>query len=82
MTRFSYARGVPWPPGWGVVRLKDHFEQRKIGAVYGSMRSRVPLRTPSGSQYVESALESDLLEQLNFTSGVYDLLKYSPKEAM
>lgn len=54
--------------------LSEHFRQRKIEATFSSFRSMVPLTTPSGPQHVESALESELLEQLAFAPGVYDLL--------
>lgn len=50
------------------------FAQRKIKATYGSFRSRTPLRTPSGPQFTESALESELLDQLHFTPSVTDLV--------
>lgn len=54
--------------------LREHFEQRKIEATFGSFRSMVPLSTPSGPQHVESELEAELLEQLAFAPGVYDLI--------
>ncbi len=62
------------PPRYGLFRLADHMEQRPIGATHGSIRSRIPLRTPSGGQNVESELEAELLEQLSFAPGIYDLL--------
>lgn len=54
--------------------LKEHFHQRPIEATFSSFRSMVPLRTPSGPQQVESELEAELLEQLAFAPGTYDLL--------
>lgn len=54
--------------------LSEHFEQRKIEATFSSFRSMVPLSTPSGPQHVESELEAELLEQLAFAPGVYDLI--------
>lgn len=54
--------------------LKEHFRQRPIEATFSSFRSMVPLRTPSGPQHVESELEAELLEQLAFAPGTYDLL--------
>lgn len=58
----------------GLMVLREHFEQRKVEATFSSFRSMVPLTTPSGPQYVESELEAELLEQLAFSPGVYDLL--------
>lgn len=58
----------------GLMSLKDHFEQRKVGATPSSFRSLIPLLTPSGPQWTESELESELLEQLAFSPGVYDLM--------
>lgn len=58
----------------GLMVLRDHFEQRPIEATFSSFRSMVPLSTPSGPQQVESELEAELLEQLAFAPGVYDLL--------
>lgn len=58
----------------GLMVLKEHFQQRPIDATFSSFRSMVPLRTPSGAQYVESELEAELLEQLAFAPGTYDLL--------
>lgn len=54
--------------------LREHFQQRKVEATFGSFRSLVPLKTPSGPQETESELESELLDQLAFAPGVYDLL--------
>lgn len=54
--------------------LREHFEQRIVQATYGSFRSIVPLRTPSGPQYTESELETELLEQLAFAPFVFDLI--------
>lgn len=54
--------------------LREHFRQRPIEATFSSFRSMVPLSTPSGPQNVESELEAELLEQLAFAPGVYDLL--------
>ncbi len=65
---------LPLPPKHGSLTLRDHFEQRKIGPTYGSIRSRLPLRTPSGPQFVESALESELVEQLAFADGIHDIM--------
>ncbi len=62
------------PPRHGLFRLADHYEQRKIGATHGSIRSRIPLRTPSGAQTVESELEAMLVQQLQFSTYVYDLI--------
>lgn len=58
----------------GLMCLKDHFEQRKVRATPSSFRSLIPLLTPSGPQWTESELESELLEQLAFTPGIYDLM--------
>ena len=58
----------------GLMVLKEHFQQRPIEATFSSFRSMVPLRTPSGPQQVESELEAELLEQLAFAPGTYDLL--------
>lgn len=58
----------------GLMCLKEHFEQRKVGATPSSFRSLIPLLTPSGPQWTESELESELLEQLAFSPGVYDLM--------
>jgi hypothetical protein len=65
--RISYCK-------FGLMCLKDHFEQRKVGARPSSSRSLIPLITPSGPQWAESKLESELLEQLAFTPGIYDLM--------
>lgn len=58
----------------GLMVLNEHFKQRPIEATFSSFRSMVPLLTPSGAQHVESELEAELLEQLAFAPGVYDLL--------
>lgn len=58
----------------GLMVLKEHFQQRPVEATFSSFRSMVPLRTPSGPQHVESELEAELLEQLAFAPGTYDLL--------
>lgn len=58
----------------GLMVLREHFQQRQIEATFSSFRSMVPLSTPSGAQQVESELEAELLEQLAFAPGVYDLL--------
>lgn len=58
----------------GLMVLREHFQQRKIEATFGSFRSLVPLNTPSGPQETESELESELLDQLAFAPGVFDLL--------
>lgn len=58
----------------GLMVLREHFEQRSVDATYGSFRSLVPLRTPSGSQWTESELETELLEQLAFAPFVFDLI--------
>jgi hypothetical protein len=58
----------------GLMVLREHFDQRPIEATFSSFRSMVPLATPSGSQQVESELEAELLEQLAFAPGVYDLI--------
>jgi hypothetical protein len=50
------------------------FEQRTIGPTYGSVSSRLPLRTPSGAQYTESKLETDIVIQLVFSMRVRDLI--------
>lgn len=54
--------------------LASLFTQRVIGSTTGSMRSRVPLRTPSGAQSVESALEKELLLQIDFSQHVVDVI--------
>ncbi|WP_296706765.1 TnsA endonuclease N-terminal domain-containing protein [Rhodoblastus sp.] len=56
------------------MRLISLFEQRPIGKTYGSIRSRIPLRTPSGPQLTESELETELVEQLNFSTRVIDII--------
>lgn len=58
----------------GLMVLREHFEQRIVEATYGSFRSLVPLRTPSGPQWTESELETELLEQLAFAPFVFDLI--------
>lgn len=58
----------------GLLTLREHFEQRAVEATYGSFRSYVPLLTPSGSQWTESELETELLEQLAFAPFVFDLI--------
>lgn len=58
----------------GLMVLREHFEQRTVDATYGSFRSRVPLRTPSGPQWTESELEAELLDQLAFAPFVFDLI--------
>lgn len=58
----------------GLMVLREHFEQRTVEATYGSFRSLVPLRTPSGPQWTESELETELLEQLAFAPFVFDLI--------
>lgn len=57
-----------------LMLLRDKFRQRKIEETFGSFRSAVPLRLPSGPQHVESELEAELLEQFAFSHAVYDLL--------
>jgi hypothetical protein len=54
--------------------LAAKFEQRKIGLTYGSIRTHVRLRTPSGWQWTESILEFELVEQLAFSPEVADLI--------
>jgi hypothetical protein len=56
------------------MELREHFEQRLVEPTYGSFRSLVPLRSPSGPQWTESELETELLEQLSFAPFVYDLI--------
>lgn len=58
----------------GLMVLSEQFNQRRVEATFSSFRSMVPLSTPSGPQNVESELEAELLEQLAFAPGVYDLL--------
>lgn len=58
----------------GLMVLSKHFEQRKVEATFSSFRSMVPLSTPSGAQQTESELETELLHQLAFAPGIYDLL--------
>jgi hypothetical protein len=70
---FQFGRAVTYSK-LGLMVLRDHFEQRTIEATYGSFRSLVPLRTPSGPQQTESELEAELLEQLAFAPFVYDLI--------
>ncbi len=48
--------------------------QRPIGKTHGSIRGLLHLRTPSGPQEVESDLEAGLVEQLNFSPHVRDLI--------
>ena len=58
----------------GLMVLREHFDQRSIEATFGSFRSLVPLRTPSGPQWTESELETELLDQLAFAPFVFDLI--------
>ncbi len=58
----------------GLMVLREHFDQRSVKATFGSFRSLVPLRTPSGPQWTESELETELLEQLAFAPFVFDLI--------
>ncbi len=58
----------------GLMVLREHFDQRPIEATFGSFRSLVPLRTPSGPQWTESELETELLDQLAFAPFVFDLI--------
>lgn len=58
----------------GLMQLNELFEQRKVEATFASFRTRHPLRTPSGPQWTESDLEAQLLTQLAFAPGVYDLM--------
>jgi TnsA endonuclease N terminal len=58
----------------GLMILSEHFRQRKIETTFGSFRSMIPLSTPSGPQNVESELEADLLRQLAFAPGVFDII--------
>ena len=58
----------------GLMILREHFQQRAIEATCGSFRSLAPLRTPSGPQWTESELETELLEQVAFAPFVYDLI--------
>lgn len=57
-----------------LVRLDELFEQRKFGPTHGSFSARLPLRTPSGTQFTESLLEAELVHQLNFSNRVHDIL--------
>jgi hypothetical protein len=57
-----------------LVRLNELFEQRKFGPTHGSFSARLPLRTPSGTQFAESLLEAELVRQLNFSNRVHDIL--------
>jgi hypothetical protein len=50
------------------------FNQRPIRKTRSSIRGLLQLRTPSGPQEVESDLESELVEQLNFSPLVRDLI--------
>lgn len=54
--------------------LREHFDQRPVEATFGSFRSLVSLRTPSGPQWTESELETELLDQLAFAPFVFDLI--------
>ncbi len=56
------------------MQLSQKFRQRVVKPTFGSFRSRVPLRTPSGAQATESALETETLDQLDFVPGVLDLI--------
>jgi hypothetical protein len=56
------------------VRLIELFEQRRIGPTHGSVSSSIPLRKPSGPQWTESELETELVEQLDFSSRVHDIV--------
>lgn len=58
----------------GLVMLSRVFEQRKVKATSGSFTSYVPLETPSGPQWTESELETELLRQIAFAPGVYDII--------
>lgn len=53
--------------------FSEHFEQRKIGKTFGSVRSLMPLRTASGSQWVESELGAKAVEQFAFIPSIYDI---------
>ncbi len=55
-------------------RLGRLYEQRRIGKTHGSLPSRLQLRTLSGPQSTESELETELVEQLNFSLHVRDLI--------
>lgn len=55
-------------------RLSDVFEQRVVGAVFSSIRSRKQLPFPSGPQFTESAQESAIVDQLGFSPFVRDLI--------
>lgn len=54
--------------------LASLFTQREIGSTAGSIRSRLVLRTPSGPQQVESALEKELLLQIDLSPNVIDVI--------
>lgn len=53
--------------------FSEHFQQRKIGKTFGSVRSLIPLRTASGAQWAESELEAKAIEQFAFLPGIYDI---------
>lgn len=66
--------GLRWP----LVRIgnyvfAEHFPQRKITKTFGSMRSLIPLRTASGPQWAESALEAKAIQQFAFQPFIYDI---------
>ena len=65
---------LPYSRRRGLMILKGEFRQRTVGKVATSMRSRLPLHTPSGAQWVESQLERDLVKQLAFVPNIYDIL--------
>lgn len=56
------------------MRLVQLFEQRIIGRTHGSVASSIPLKKPSGPQWTESELETKLVEQLDFSARVHDII--------
>jgi hypothetical protein len=56
------------------IGLSALFLQRQIGTTRTSIRSLNQLRTPSGPQSCESVLEAELVQQLNFSPHVRDIV--------
>lgn len=74
MRRVShYERAVTYSKA-GLMVLADQFKQRTVGTTVSSFSSLIPLTTPSGPQWTESELEAELVEQIAFSPGVYDII--------
>ena len=68
-----YGRAVTYSKV-GLMVLAEQFEQRTVDTTMSSFSSRIPLTTPSGPQWTESELEAELVEQIAFSPGVYDII--------